>query len=788
MSRFRTPLVASLLSSLVAAATVWVTLVPWGRLTADPEKTLVPLAVLAGLVGVGAGLLRALTGSAVLVTAVTVLGTGAYVVLTGSGGSPNAFSWPDYLASLSAARESAATYVAPVPASAPGVHPLLVLGGAVALVAFDLLVCTLRRVAAGALVLLAVATLPIAVTDVGSPWWVFVVAALGFLLLLGLDHAQDMRDWGRELGGVSAARDESDRSSWSGPAGAPGGPRAGAGHAPGRSRPRRFRVFGRGWVRSGSGIALLSVAVAVLVPLAVPTLDLALFAGSARGSGDQEVEVVNPVADMRRDLVRGKDRPVLQLSTSDPDPSYLRLSVLTNFNGEAWTPGDRSIPQDQAANGNLPYAKDVTTATEQSTYDYLVRIDPDFRSQWLPTMAWPRSLTAGGTWRYDRDTMDVMSADDDVSTAGVSYRMRAGKVTHDPEALDRAGGGMSYVARRYSDVPPGLPRMVGDLAREVTARAETPFRKARALQAWFRDPDEFTYTLDHPPLGGGYDTLTSFLGDGPEGRRGYCEQFASAMAVMARQVGIPSRVVVGLLQPEAIASKGQATTYEYSTHDMHAWPELYFPKLGWVAFEPTPSTRASGVPDYTRGQLGNDDGPSPSASASAAPEVPQAPVVPQTPNTPEGESQDAGDVANAALWWWLGLGVVVLGAVAWVPRLVRARRRRRREAAGDVESTWREVQDLCVDLGHRWPSGRSPREVGRWLLGRVGPHHTDGQVGQEVESLVHGLELLRYAPPGAPRPEVGAPVQLQDALVASATPSGVRRARWLPRSVLSRRP
>ncbi len=104
-----------------------------------------------------------------------------------------------------------------------------------------------------------------------------------------------------------------------------------------------------------------------------------------------------------------------------------------------------------------------------------------------------------------------------------------------------------------------------------------------ALQDYFTGPDSaFRYSLQTAPSGGD-DALVEFL---TVGRTGYCEQFASAMAVMLRAVGIPSRVAVGFT--------GGTDFGDYRsirTSDAHAWVEAYFPGTGWVLFDPTPLDR-----------------------------------------------------------------------------------------------------------------------------------------------------------------------------------------------------
>ena len=102
---------------------------------------------------------------------------------------------------------------------------------------------------------------------------------------------------------------------------------------------------------------------------------------------------------------------------------------------------------------------------------------------------------------------------------------------------------------------------------------------------------DFTYSTEPLP-GSGYRALENFL---LRDRRGYCEQFAASMAMMAREVGIPSRVAVGFLPGERV----EDNTWEVSIRDMHAWPELYFAGYGWVRFEPTPASVTGTAPVWT---------------------------------------------------------------------------------------------------------------------------------------------------------------------------------------------
>ena len=89
---------------------------------------------------------------------------------------------------------------------------------------------------------------------------------------------------------------------------------------------------------------------------------------------------------MRRNLHRGKNVPLLDVHTDDPNPSYLRIAVLNDFNGVEWTSGNRQIVSDQTASGLLPYSEQGLAANVPTDpYNYRVTATKDFDSTWLPT-------------------------------------------------------------------------------------------------------------------------------------------------------------------------------------------------------------------------------------------------------------------------------------------------------------------------------------------------------------------------------------------------------------------
>jgi transglutaminase-like putative cysteine protease len=146
--------------------------------------------------------------------------------------------------------------------------------------------------------------------------------------------------------------------------------------------------------------------------------------------------------------------------------------------------------------------------------------------------------------------------------------------------------------RRYTQLPADVPDRVERLAADVTATAPTTYDKVRALEAWMGENTQ--YTLDIPPLPAGADAVEHYLF---EEKRGFCEQIASSLVVMLRSLGIPSRLAVGYTPGERNPFTG---LYEVRADDAHAWAEVWFPGVGWQAFDPTAKVPFAGDPFSSR--------------------------------------------------------------------------------------------------------------------------------------------------------------------------------------------
>src|SRR5215472_2251898 len=149
----------------------------------------------------------------------------------------------------------------------------------------------------------------------------------------------------------------------------------------------------------------------------------------------------------------------------------------------------------------------------------------------------------------------------------------------------------SDIISTYLQLPDRLDRRIPELAREITKNAQTPFDKALRIETYLRTRFAYTLNLTGKP---GQDPLAHFLF---ETRAGHCEYFASAMAIMLRTLGIPSREVNGFLPGEYNDLGGD---YIVRASDAHSWVEVYFPGNGWQVFDPTPSAIEGGNGLLTR--------------------------------------------------------------------------------------------------------------------------------------------------------------------------------------------
>ncbi|TFD36708.1 transglutaminase domain-containing protein [Cryobacterium sp. TMT1-62] len=524
---------------------------------------------------------------------------------------------------------------------------------------------------------------------------------------------------------------------------------------PGTVAPGRRHVPGssKGAVVVGS----VAIVAAIVVSVATPVLPGGSLTRARPGSSLLFANGVSPMINLGQDLRRPDAEPVLHFRTTATRPPYLRLLTLDEFSGRNWTAGEAPRSRANAVDDiDLPpgFSPDIKTSETITT----IGID-NLAARWLPTPAPPRSVTGLlGAWYWNEATGSITSPGD--TTRGQEYTVTALTLEPTAEQLREAEGAYPAEIRRSLRLPAETPALIGDTAREVTAGTTSAYEAARALQDYLRGSD-FAYDTEAPVEagydGGGIDVVSTFL----EVKTGYCVHFSSAMAAMARSIGIPSRIAIGY-QPGSLSASGSVAgvgRYSVDTHDLHAWTEIYFEGVGWVPFEPTPGRGA--VPAYTQdnavtvpltdsGQAGPSDAPRPEDLGGQ--------------NAADAQA-DASSPAHSR-GGIIRLGLLVLGtfALLLLPALIRVTRRmlRRRGLlsgqSGAVEA-WREVSDTAVDHGVFVRETETPRELAarlRVLIGSVGGTESvtegagpgGGAAAEALDRLLVGAERSHYGRPG----------------------------------------
>ena len=496
---------------------------------------------------------------------------------------------------------------------------------------------------------------------------------------------------------------------------------------------------------------------------------------------------VAPLVDTRKRLTLDADAELFDVASSEP--SYWRLTALGRFDGSVWTPLERGEPS---------LSQPLLTSPWQFQGRAVIQ---DFRimrlsSEWLP-VAYEGQSVAGSA--LEAETRSFPGT----TFRGLRYQAMSRLPVLSRQNLQEPDApGIAPLEHRYVDLPARVSRRVRAEAERVAGpfRHQGRYAMALALQSYFRE--SFGYDLS-APAGHGSDALERFLFDI---RKGYCEQFAAAFAVMARAVGLPARVAVGFT-PGDLGPDGR---YHVHGRHAHAWPELYLRTAGWVPFEPTPGRGIPGGEDYTGVPAAQDSGsvPTPESPSTTSPTSTVAPTTSApasdgsgttAPPTslaapPTGRStEDGSDRSVLAVLVLPPLAALTLAAIlAAVPAAKGYRRRRRRRYARTPADrtvlAWVEASEVLAEYG----LGRKPTETIHEHATRV--RATQGlpdPVASQLWTVASHAGTASYSP-DEPSPAVveeveSAAASMQQTL-KKATPVPVRLSRLLdPRPLLASR-
>ncbi|GAA1950204.1 transglutaminaseTgpA domain-containing protein [Agromyces allii] len=485
------------------------------------------------------------------------------------------------------------------------------------------------------------------------------------------------------------------------------------------------------------GVAATGLVVASLLTASTPSISTSLLLGNG-SQGALFARGVSPFLDLGRDLRRPEARPAFRYLARDGDRPNFTLLTLDSFEGDVWAVTESPVDGDNTVDAlGAPEGLGADVETSEHPIDVLVN---EVRTTWLP-VPYPSTRIEGlsGSWYWDDGPLTVRSVD--TNTAGQRYEVTRLEVEPTVAQL-RAAGDPRSVDPRFLELPDEVPPIISETAARLAGPAATPYDAAVAIQAFLRSPD-FEYSTEAPVEegydGGGFEVIAAFL----EAKSGYCVHFASTMAVLAREAGIPSRISVGYTSgtptPERIDGVQRV---EVDSHDLHAWPELYFEGVGWVPFEPTPGRGT--VPEYSRPGAGQaQTSVLPTAPSSTAPSTGRPELDPD-----RGLAGGATDpLQNEAPLRAAVLLVVVL-ALLLVPAGLRvlqraSRRRRVRLGRGAADAAWDELSATAGDLGVAG-IGATPRVFTAFLASR--PGFRDAEALAALVRLRDAVERARYGP------------------------------------------
>ncbi len=592
---------------------------------------------------------------------------------------------------VSGSASAVGSSMVPVP-STPEIVALLVVGIFLAALVVEMLVVGLGWAGGSGAVLLAMAAVPVGLTSQG--FVLLTGPAVGWLLLMAADQWARLRAQQRTGSAAKGA--------------------AGSGVG-------LLAITSASLVCSGLVLALVAPA-----PGRLPWLLALSDSGGARNSPASGT--LDPFVDIREQLQPGnRQEQVLSYRSSDGRAAYLGMVTLELFNGESWAPYPRVAGTDSAValppGGGTGPTFDIEVANLGNPY--------------LPIPDYARVVTVAGesgSWTWHPRTSDVISLR--TAARGQAYQVQTFEGAPEPAALAAAGSQGPGVSGATRYLPGDLQAAVEQTAIEVTAGSTSTYDRALKLQEWFSRTGGFVYTLAVPDPGA-RDPVVAFLAD----RQGFCQQYATAMAVLARSLQIPARVVVGF----AGGARQDDGGFVVAGADAHAWPELWFDGIGWVRFEPTPAAVNPSLapPDYALTTAEAPQAPAPLPSAADTPD--DATALPEPESGADGSGGRASAVVAACV-----LGVLALIALA-APRAVRRKARSGRLAdlaQGDAAAAWAEIRDTAVDAGIAWAPGATTRQQAAGLVAAVDPPPAGEAVAAwpALHSVVAAVEERLYAP------------------------------------------
>lgn len=260
------------------------------------------------------------------------------------------------------------------------------------------------------------------------------------------------------------------------------------------------------------------------------------------------------------------------------EPLYWRAKVYDKYNSQGWFSSPTYLQT---------FDLDILQLSEEGAPDERIQVKHSIRLNAVTDTL----FTAGIPFSSDTEAQlagrenapwDILQVRSMIELhINQKYEIQSLISTATPEQLKQAGTEYpQWVRENYLQIPRTLPLRVRELSKQITSSTNNPYEATITVRDYLKKT--YPYSLKITPPAKGSDGVDYFLFTQ---KAGYCDYFASAMAIMLRSTGIPARLVVGFAPGEWDDSKQGFIVRDLN---YHSWPEVYFPGYGWIEFEPTP--------------------------------------------------------------------------------------------------------------------------------------------------------------------------------------------------------
>lgn len=453
---------------------------------------------------------------------------------------------------------------------------------------------------------------------------------------------------------------------------------------------------------STSFILLIILSLVAVLPLELPSYapnDVFKFLNSSRTQSE-----LSPLVGMSEQL-KDEETQILFRATAN-EVQYWRVAVLDDFDGESWS----------VSSNNKQEPESIPEGVETRSLNASIQLE-NLAAKFLPTFY---------------STKSVSSEDIDFLESGVLYSNDSKLKNYSISALAPPKDlntvqieASSEEAPSNVDVSTLLPtdfdKEIIKLSQSVVSNKSSIHEQVIALRDFFLD-GSFVYDLKVD-----YSSSTNAMQEFIKTRRGFCEQFATTYAAMARSVGIPARVVVGF-SPGTPDANGRFTV---TNKEAHSWVEVYLSNFGWLTIDPTPS---GPLPGQTPTNIGQPVSTTTTTTSVSSPNsIPgsqntTATTTGSKPPTKKSDTNNQMPIAIGSLIFLLVAGVLIF------------EKRRRKKVSSNTEAyivaTFKELGEKILDVSP------SPDLTISELANKVPDDY------ESVKEFLALLTLASYAPDG----------------------------------------